>query len=117
MNTTMQNLCEKLRECYFTGVKDDVLRQEVGGSVIPFVPKAHQGIEVLLEDTSDDTFNEITISPERTDEKGVVLYDIKRIAELFDPLVYNSAQEGQISFMGHFQGDVIRVKINLSAKE
>jgi len=117
MNTTMQNLCEELRECFYTGVKDEALLQETGGSVVPFVPQADQGIEVHLEDTSDDTINEITISPERTDEKGVVVFDVKKMGELFAPLVYTSAQEGQIAFMGHFQGDVIRVKINLSAKE
>jgi hypothetical protein len=114
MNTTIQDLCEKLRECFCTGVRDDVLIQETGGSVVPFIPQANQGIDVCVEEVSDW---EISVMPERTDEKGVVIYDIKRMGDLFDPLIYMSAQEGSVQMMGHFQGDVIRVKINLSAKE
>lgn len=112
-------LCRKLEGCFHTGVREDCVDWEVGGTVIPTIPQAFQGVGVYFEHKAKETVTEISIYPIRTKEEGVMNFDLKQIVGLFDPLVcaFGRCQDQEkaiLDFMGHYQGELFRVKLFLN---
>ena len=122
MNELTQELCRKLRQCFHTGVREENVATEVGGTVLPTIPQAFKGVDVHFETSEKESVTEIEIYPVRTAEAGVMTFDLKNLAELFEPLLtaYGrcvDSDKATLDLTGYYCDTLFRVQLFLKEEQ
>ncbi len=119
MSELTKELCRKLRGCFHTGVKEEYAQSRMGGTVLPTIPQAFQGVDVRFEDEDKDDVVEISIYPIRTAEEGVMNFDLKNIVALFEPLISACGrcidnEKATLDFTGYYCNKLFRIQLYLT---
>jgi len=122
MNELTQELCRKLRKYFHTGVREENVATKVGGTVLPTIPQAFKGIDVRFETSEKETVTEIEIYPVRTADAGVMNFDLKGLAELFEPLLtaYGrciDSEKATLDLTGYYCDTLFRIQLFLKEEQ